>query len=95
MSIIANNSYRFNYCMDFWGLCRYSAQDLLDKWNEICEYAGEEDSEENACFLADCMDILKEKVRKLSDEEGKRVLNKAKNDIAGMSIGENVLQMAG
>ena len=95
MSLIANNSYKFNFCMDFWGLCRYSAQDLMDKWTEICEYAGEEDSEENAFFLADCMDILKEKVRKLSASEGERVLNKAKDDIAGMNIGDIVLRMAG
>ena len=58
MSIIASNSYRYNYEMEFWLLKDYTAQELLDNWNEIYEYARKEDSEENALFLADCLDVL-------------------------------------
>ena len=81
MSIVANNCIRFNMSMDFWLLKDYTARDLLNSWNKIIDCAKSEKDEENVYFLADCMDILKEKVRKLSDEEGERVLNKAKTDM--------------
>ena len=81
MSIIAGNSYRYNYEMEFWLLKDYTAQDLLDNWNEIFEFAGKEDSEENAYFLADCMDVLYEKVLALPAPERGRIIEKAEHDV--------------
>ena len=81
MSIIANNSYRYNYEMEFWLLKDYTAEDLLDNWNEIYEYARKEDSEENAFFLADCLDVLCEKVLILSDQERGQILDKVNHGI--------------
>lgn len=81
MSIIANNSYRYNYEMEFWLLKDYTAKDLLDNWNEIFEYARKEDSEENAFFLADCFDVLCEKVLILPDQERGQILDKVNHDI--------------
>ena len=81
MSIIANNSYRYNYEMEFWLLKDYTAKDLLDNWNEIFEYAKTEKSEENTFFLADCMDVLYEKVLILPDTEKTTVIDRAKRDM--------------
>ena len=81
MSIIANNSYRYNYEMEFWLLKDYTAQELLGNWNEIYEYARREDSEENAFFLADCFDVLCEKVLILPDQERGQILEKVNRDI--------------
>ena len=81
MSIIANNCYRYNYEMEFWLMKDYTAGDLLDNWNEIYEYAIGEDSEDNAYFLADCMDVLYEKVLTLTDSDKVRVLDKANRDM--------------
>ena len=81
MSIIANNSYRYNYEMEFWLLKDYTAQELLDNWNEIYEYARNEDSEENALFLADCLDVLREKVLILADQERGQILDKVNHDV--------------
>ena len=81
MSIIANNSYRYNYEMEFWLLKDYMAKDLLDNWNEIFEYAKTEKSEENTFFLADCMDVLYEKVLILPDTEKTTVIDRAKRDM--------------
>ena len=41
------------------------------------------------------LDVLNEKVLQLSEGDRIRVMDKAKKDVAGMSIGENVLRMAG
>lgn len=87
MSIIAGNSYRYNYEMEFWLLKDYTAQELLDNWNVIFEYARNEDSDENTYFLADCMDVLYEKVLTLSDTEKGQILDKANRDME--TYGEN------
>ena len=81
MSIVANNSYRFNMSMDFWLLKDYTAKDLLDNWNKIINYARNNESDENTFFLADCMDILYEKVLMLPDKERGSILDKVNHDI--------------
>lgn len=81
MSIVANNSYRFNMSMDFWLLKDFTAKDLLDNWNRIINYARDNESDDNTFFLADCMDILYEKVLMLPDKERGSVLDKANHDI--------------
>lgn len=93
--MIAMNSYRFNYTMELWELRNFTAKELLDNWNDIYRYASTEESEDDVYFLADCLDVLNEKVMQLSEVDRTRVLDKARNDVAGMSIGENVLRMAG
>ena len=93
--MIAMNSYRYNYEMELWLLRDYTAKDLLDNWNDIYRYASTEESEDDVYFLADCLDVLSEKVLQLSERDRTKVLEKAKKDITGMSIGENVLRMAG
>ena len=95
MSIIANNSYRYNYEMQLWELHDYTARDLLDNWNDIYRYASMEESEDDVYFLADCLDVLNEKVKKLTEPERTLVINQARVDLEAMSIGENVLRMAG
>ena len=95
MIMIAMNSYRFNYTMELWELRNYTAKELLDNWNDIYRYASTEESEDDVYFLADCLDVLNEKVMQLSEGDRTWVLDKARNDVAGMSIGENVLRMAG
>lgn len=87
MSIVANNSYRFNMSMDFWLLKDYTAKDLLDNWNAIINFARNNDSDENTLFLADCMDILYEKVLLLTDKERRSVLDKANHDIEVQKTG--------
>ena len=94
MSLIANNSYRYNYEMSLWCLREYTAKDLLDNWADIYNYASTEESEDDVYFLADCLDVLNEKVLKLSEADRDRVIDKARKDVAGMSIGESVLRMA-
>ena len=94
-TMIAMNSYRYNYEMELWLLRDYTAKDLLDNWNDIYRYASTEESEDDVYFLADCLDVLSEKVLQLSERDRTKVLEKAKKDITGMSIGENVLRMAG
>ena len=93
--MVAMNSYRFNYTMELWGLRNFTAKELLDNWNDIYRYASTEESEDDVYFLADCLDVLNEKVMQLSEGDRTLVLDKARNDVAGMSIGENVLRMAG
>ena len=95
MSIIANNSYRFNYSMQLWELRDYTAGDLLDNWNVIYRYASTEESEEDVYFLADCLDVLNEKVLQLPETDRVYVLDKAKKDLECISIGDAVLRMAG
>ena len=95
MSLVSNNCIRFNMSMDFWLLRDYTAEDLLNNWKAIVELAGAEECEENEFFLADCMDVLYEKVMKLADKERSTVLDKAREDLESISIGRNVLQLAG
>ena len=81
--------------MDFWLLRDYTAEDLLNNWKAIVKLAGAEESEENEFFLADCMDVLYEKVMKLADKERSTVLDKAREDLESISIGRNVRRLAG
>lgn len=93
--MIAMNSYRYNYEMELWGLKDITVKGLLDRWEDIYRYASVQETEDDVYFLADCLDVLNEKVSKLSEVDRMTVLNKARKDVAGMSIGESVLQMAG
>ena len=93
--MIAMNSYRYNYEMEFWGLKDYTAKELLDNWNDIYRYASIEETQDDVYFLADCLDVLKEKIKELSDSEGAIVLGRARADLEAISIGENVLRLAG
>ena len=93
--MIAMNSYRYNYEMELWTLKDYTAKDLLDNWNDIYRYALTEESQDDVYFLADCLDVLNEKVLQLPETDRIRVLDKARKDVAGMSIGETVLRLAG
>ena len=93
--MIAMNSYRYNYEMELWGLKDVTVKELLDRWEDIYRYASTEETEDDVYFLADCLDVLNEKVKALSDSERTMVLNRAKADIASISIGENVLRLAG
>ena len=95
MSLVSNNCIRFNMSMDFWLLRDYTAEDLLNNWKAIVKLAGAEESEENEFFLADCVDVLYEKVMKLADKERSTVLDKAREDLESISIGRNVLRLAG
>ena len=95
MSIIANNSYRYNYEMELWGLKDFTAKDLLNNWNDIYRYAATEETEEDVYFLADCLDVLNEKVLQLPDNDRIQVLEKTRKDLESISIGESVLRMAG
>ena len=81
MSIVANNSFRFNMSLDFWLLRDYTTKDLLSNWNGIIDFARNNESEENANFLADCIDILYEKVLSFPVEERGKILDKANTDV--------------
>ena len=93
--MIAMNCYRFNYMMELWELQNFTVKELLDNWNDIYRYASVEESEDDVHFLADCLDVLNMKVQKLSEKDRITVLNRAKNDVKGMNIGEKVLRMVG
>ncbi len=93
--MIAMNSYRYNYEMELWGLKDITVKGLLDQWEDIYRYAATEESEDDVYFLADCLDVLHEKVKALSDSEGAIVLNRARADVAAISIGKDVLRLAG
>lgn len=93
--MIATNSYRYNYEMELYTLRDYTAKDLLDNWNDIYQYASTEESQDDVYFLADCLDVLNEKVLQLSERDRATVLDKALGDVSCLSIGETVLQMAG
>ena len=82
MSIVANNSYMFNMEMDFWEYRGFDAEDLLGRWNEIYDFAKDDHSEDAAYFLADCMDVLYEKVLSLPDPDRNMVLDKANEDMS-------------
>ena len=81
MTIVANNSYKFNYCMDLWALKDYTAGELIDRWNWIYDYAKDEDSDDAWFFLEDCMDVLHEKVVSLAEKDRTIILNKASGDL--------------
>ena len=81
MSIVANNSYRFNMEMDFWEYKGFDAEDLLCRWNEIYDFAKDDHSEDAAFFLADCMDVLYEKVLLLPDMDRNMIIDKANEDM--------------
>ena len=87
MSIVANNSYRFNMSMDFWLLKEYTAGDLLNRWEGIMDFARNNESKENTYFLADCMDILYEKVLMLPKKERNRIIDKASHDLEKLKDG--------
>ena len=93
--MIANNSYRLNYEMNLWEMHEFCAQDLIDRWNDIYRYASTEETKEDIFFLADCMDVLNEKVLMLSEEERMNVLEKARKDVGKLSIGDDVFRLAG
>ena len=95
MGIVANNSFRFNYSMDLYLLKDYTVTDLLKSWSRIYEYASAEETADDVYFLADCLDVLLEKTKHLSETDRKTVMAKAKTDIEAISIGENVLKLAG
>ena len=95
MGIVANNSFRFNYCMDLWEMKNFTAEDLLDNWSTIYGYASAHETEDDVYFLADCLDIINEKILSLSETEKKSVLAKVMSDVRSAAIGENVLRIAG
>ena len=95
MNIVANNSFRFNYSMDLYLLKDFTAADLLNSWGKIYEYASAEETEDDVYFLADCLDVLEEKTKSLSDTDRNTVMGKARADVEAISIGENVLKLAG
>ena len=95
MGIVANNSFRFNYRMDLYLLKNYTVTDLLKSWSRIYEYASVDENEDDVYFLADCLDVLLEKTKRLSETDRKTVMEKAKADVEAISIGENVLKLAG
>ena len=82
MSIVANNSYMFNMEMDFWEFRGFNAEDLLSRWSKIYDFAKDNHSEDAAYFLADCMDVLYEKVLSLPDQDRNMILDKANEDMS-------------
>ena len=64
-------------------------------WTDIYRYASAEESEDDVYFLADCLDVLNEKVKSLTEVESAVVMSMAKADIEAISIGESVLRLAG
>ena len=93
--MIAMNSYRYNYEMELWGMKDVTVKGLLDRWEDIYRYASTEESEDDVYFLADCLDVLHEKVKELSDSETAIVMSRARADLEAISIGEDVLRLAG
>ncbi len=93
--MIAMNSYRFNYTMDLWGLKDITVKGLLDQWDVIYRYASAEESDDDVYFLADCLEMLNEKVKLLTESERAIVLSRARTDLGAISIGKNVLCLAG
>ena len=81
MSIVANNSYMFNMEMDFWEYRGFDTEGLLGRWNEIYDFAKDDHTEDAAFFLADCMDVLYEKVLLLSNQDRNMILDKANEDM--------------
>ena len=81
MTIVANNSYRYNTEMEFWLLKNYRTEDLIARWGEIYDNARDDRSEDAAYFLADCMDVLYEKVLSLPEQDRNRVIDRANSDM--------------
>ena len=81
MTIISNNSLLFNMEMDFWKFNGFDTEGLLGRWSEIYDLARENHTEDAAFFLADCMDVLYEKVLTLPDSDRIKVLDKANDDM--------------
>ena len=81
MTIVSNNSLLFNMEMDFWKFNRFDTEGLLGRWCEIYDLARENHTEDAAFFLADCMDVLYEKVLTLPDPDRIKVLDKANEDM--------------
>lgn len=82
MSIVANNSYMFNMEMDFWEFRGFNAEDLLSRWSKIYNFAKDNHTEDAAYFLADCMDVLYEKVLSLPDPDRNKIIDKANEDMS-------------
>lgn len=81
MTIVSNNSLLFNMEMDFWKFNGFDTEGLLGRWCEIYDLARENHTEDAAFFLADCMDVLYEKVLSLPDPDRIKVLDKANDDM--------------
>ena len=81
MTIVSNNSYMFNMEMDFWELAEFNAEDLTTSWNRIYEFAKDDHTEDAAYFLADCMDVLCEKILALPAKDRNKVIDKANKDM--------------
>lgn len=81
MTIVSNNSLLFNMEMDFWKFNGFDTEGLLGRWSEIYDLAREDHTEDAALFLADCMDVLYEKVLTLPDPDRIKVLDKANEDM--------------
>ncbi len=86
MSIVANNSYMFNMEIDFGEFKGFDAEDLLGRWNEIYAYVRDDYTEDAINFLADCMDVLHEKVLSLPEEDRFMVIDKARNDMDSRKV---------
>ena len=82
MTIVSNNSLLFNMEMDFWKFNGFDTEGLLGRWCEIYDLATENHTEDVAFFLADCMDVLYEKVLSLPDPDRIKVLDKANEDMS-------------
>ena len=81
MTIVSNNSYMFNMEMDFWELAEFNAEDLTENWDRIYEFAKDDHTEDAAYFLADCMDVLCEKILALPAKDRNKVIDKASEDM--------------
>lgn len=67
--------------LDFWEMTHYKTEDLLERWAAIYDNAKDDGSKEAGYFLADCMDVLYEKVLPLADPDRNRVLDRANSDM--------------
>ena len=67
--------------MDFWELTGFDAEDLTKSWNKIYEFAKDDHTEDAAYFLADCMEVLYEKVLALPARDRNKVIDKANKDM--------------
>ena len=81
MTIVSNNSLLFNMEMDFWKFNGFDTEGLLGRWCEIYDLARENHTEDATFFLAECMDVLCEKVLSLPDSDRIKVLDKANEDM--------------
>ena len=86
MTIVSNNSYMFNMEMDFWEFRGFNAEDLLSRWSKIYAYVRDDYTEDAINFLADCMDVLYEKVLSLPEDDRFMVIDKAQNDMESRKV---------